>query len=290
MSTAGRAIPRAALNEEQPEELLFGTAQGLHSLGLRGLHVHALYGQAGAEFYDSIVGLSGAEAGDFLRAAQQVQGPILDLACGSGRLTVPLAQRGFEVVGIDLSEPMLARLNRRLAELPAQVAGRVRVVHADMLELDLDRRFPLAILAATSVVLVPLGRLPGFLAGVRRHLEPGGTLALDYTVHDLERLAAIPVTRTVLPLSLDRERTGFAICEQRFDLIRREETVNFFVEVLAGDTTSRSIFVTRKQVFTRDELLADLEQAGFELVTSRLRDAGPGLRVEFLLCRARAGS
>ena len=44
----------------------------------------------------------------FLGLAAEYGGPVLDIACGTGRIGIPLASQGYEVVGIDLSGPMLA--------------------------------------------------------------------------------------------------------------------------------------------------------------------------------------
>lgn len=52
-----------------------------------------------------------------LPLARWMGGPILDLACGTGRTTLPLAQAGFEVIGVDMSEPMLARAREKAHEL-----------------------------------------------------------------------------------------------------------------------------------------------------------------------------
>ena len=60
--------------------------------------------------------------------ADRVGGPILEVACGSGRLLLPLARVGYELVGLDSSEPMLGLLEARLAEEAG--AGRARAVGA----------------------------------------------------------------------------------------------------------------------------------------------------------------
>src|SRR4051794_32337989 len=88
--------------------------------------VHDLYDAAGAELYDRMVHASGelAPALRELRAGGEPMGPVLDRACGWGRAALQLARRGHAVVGVDLSEAMLARYRPRLAGEPDDVTGR----------------------------------------------------------------------------------------------------------------------------------------------------------------------
>lgn len=52
-----------------------------------------------------------------LKWANKTKGPIADLACGTGRATIPLAEAGFEMIGVDINENMLAEAKRKAAEL-----------------------------------------------------------------------------------------------------------------------------------------------------------------------------
>lgn len=81
---------------------------------------------------------------DFYRSlAAETGGPILDVGCGTGRVTMALAAEGHEVVGVDVSAPMLRLAERRREALPADVAARLSFHHADMAALDLGREFAL---------------------------------------------------------------------------------------------------------------------------------------------------
>ncbi len=54
--------------------------------------------------------------------AKESGGPILELGCGTGRVTIPLLEEGNEVWGLDLSADMLSQLRKKVADLPASVA------------------------------------------------------------------------------------------------------------------------------------------------------------------------
>jgi SAM-dependent methyltransferase len=111
--------------------------------------------------------------------ARDAGGPVLELACGTGRIALPLAERGLEVTGVDLSEGMLAIARRKAASLPEAAQRRLTLVRQDMNALSLGRRFNSAFIAFRSfqaLLTVELQRRT--LAAIRGHLVPGGRLAL----------------------------------------------------------------------------------------------------------------
>jgi SAM-dependent methyltransferase len=117
----------------------------------------------------------------FFRAlAEQVEGPILELGCGTGRVAIPLAEAGFDVVGLDRSAAMLDVARARRRALDPKVRHRLRLVVGDMADLRVRGRFGL-ILAAFRVFMALLDgeAQRAALAGARRHLRPGGLLAID---------------------------------------------------------------------------------------------------------------
>jgi ubiquinone/menaquinone biosynthesis C-methylase UbiE len=115
-------------------------------------------------------------AGDvafYRQLAQRTGGPVLELACGTGRITVPLAESGLDVTGIDVSDGMLAIIRQKAAAHP------LTLIEQDMSTLRLDRRFGCVIVAFRSfqhLMTVELQRQT--LAAIHRHLAPGGRAAL----------------------------------------------------------------------------------------------------------------
>jgi SAM-dependent methyltransferase len=121
---------------------------------------------------------------------------ILELGAGTGRVTVPLARDGRQVVAVDRSEAMLARLRARIARLPASVAGRITPVAGDLRSFSVGGRFPLVI-AAFNVLehLYTRTEVDACLQRVAAHLSPGGALAFDVQLPDLLWLARDPSKR-----------------------------------------------------------------------------------------------
>lgn len=128
------------------------------------------------DLYDALLPASPAHLEYYLNLARPCSGGVLDLACGSGQLTVPVASLGGNAAGVDLSSAMLAAARRRAA-----AAGqRVEWVAADMRDFDLGRRFSLIFIARNSLLhLSTLEDFAGFFSSVRKHLHSDGILAFD---------------------------------------------------------------------------------------------------------------
>ena len=110
---------------------------------------------------------------------------MLELGCGTGRLTLPLARKGRDVTGLDASPAMLAS-----ARAKALAAGAtVRWTQGDMAAFDLGRRFDLVVVSCNSLAhLTTRAELSGCLASIRRHLADGGRFAFDIVSPDLKLL------------------------------------------------------------------------------------------------------
>jgi SAM-dependent methyltransferase len=137
-----------------------------------------------AEVYDAILPPGPCEA-FYREEARRTGGPVLELACGTGRLTIPLAQDRHEVVGLDASPAMLARARQKAAEAGVTAT----FVSGDMRAFDLGRRFGLVLVSCNSLGhLTEPEDLQACLAAVRRHLAPGGMLAFDVVLPDPRHL------------------------------------------------------------------------------------------------------
>jgi trans-aconitate methyltransferase len=119
---------------------------------------------------------------------------VLELACGSGRVTMPLAERGhrdgFDVVGLEASEAMLGEAERKRADLPAAVRERVRLVRGDMRSWRADRPFDVIVTPCGSVChLLGVDDRLATWRTAHANLGPGGRVAVDVPMPDLAAYA-----------------------------------------------------------------------------------------------------
>ena len=149
---------------------------------------HAFYDadDLSTEVYDAMgasVIVGSAVDGDvdfYRRLARGTGGPILDVGCGTGRVAAALAADGHEVLGVDLSAPMLRLAEQRRATLPADVAARLSFQQADMMTLDLGRDFPLVVTPSRVFQFaLTTDAQRQALAALRSHLRPDARLVLD---------------------------------------------------------------------------------------------------------------
>jgi SAM-dependent methyltransferase len=125
--------------------------------------------------------------------AQKSGGPVLEYGVGNGRIALPIARHGVEILGVDHSRPMLDDLRERLRAEPAAVRRRVTLRQGDMRSLRTRRRFPLVICPFnTALHLYAREDVEDFLARVREHLAPGGELVMDLSVPVMQDLLREP--------------------------------------------------------------------------------------------------
>lgn len=216
-----------------------------------------LYAGGGTDFYERLVGSDRAEIREVLALARGAEGPVLDIAAGSGRLTIPLVRSGRSVTAIDLSDDMLSHLRRALPGHP-----RLECVVADMRDFSLRRRFALVIIGATSITLLDRVGRSCLYANVRRHLAPGGVFA--FTVAggaSAESLATARDQEIEVPGQGDGVETY--LFSQQVDEDGTARLVNWVrvSDLAAGGEVT--VLTSRLRLLSHDVLARELVDAGF---------------------------
>lgn len=155
----------------------------------------ATYGDRIAEVYDewytAEFGFDPALAVELL-AKLAGAGRALELGIGTGRVAVPLAARGVEIVGIDSSEAMMAKLRAKPG------ADCIEVVVGNFADVDVQGSFSLAYVPFTTLFALPSqDEQIRCLTNVASHLDDGGHFVMDAFVPDLRRYDNGGATHTV---------------------------------------------------------------------------------------------
>lgn len=196
---------------------------------------------------------------------------MLELAAGSGRLAVPLAEAGYMVTGVDLDSAMLDRARIRARDAQAGAADRLTLVEADLVGLRLPDAgtFGLAFIALNSLLVLPTRAAQhAALRTMADHLLPGGLAVVDIWIPDAEDLARFdgrvilewprfdPETRAIVT------KAGSAQHDASSAVVT---TTTIFEESGQGEPARRWVRRDRLRLVSSEELRGFAEAAGLSV-------------------------
>ena len=164
-----------------------------------------------AELYDLEYADMHEDVAYYTAIAARSRGPLLELGCGTGRLTLPMSRAPVRIVGVDIAQSMLDGCQRKLDRLPPAQRARVELIQGDFRTLRLQRTF--------ATVLWPFNalhhchsdaELADAIDTLVAHLAPGGLLAVDAYLPDYDLYDRDPNQRFEGRTFLD-PRTGGAL-------------------------------------------------------------------------------
>ncbi|ANP55750.1 SAM-dependent methyltransferase [Streptomyces griseochromogenes] len=187
------------------------------------------FGESVAATYDeSAAGMFEAEvvepAVGFLAELAGEGGRALELGVGTGRIALPLAGRGVEVHGVDLSRAMVERLRAKPG------GDGIGVTIGDFATTRVDGTFSLAYLVYNTIMnLTSQDAQVDCFCNAAAHLEPGGRFVVEVGVPDLRRL---PPGQDAVPFRVDGGRLGFDLYD-----VATQSLTSHHVEVVDGRGT-----------------------------------------------------
>jgi SAM-dependent methyltransferase len=188
------------------------------------------------------------------------------LACGTGRVLLPIARQGATVTGVDISPHMLAVARRKLAAEPREVQARAGLIEGDMSEFSLPHAYGLILIPYRAFqALLTRGDQRGCLQCCARHLLPEGRLAVNVFHPWLSKLVA---QRSAEPDEYTRPdgESVKVVSRVHFDFGEQMLTSKMTYEITSttGETRSHE-HVLRLRYFFRFEMEWMLEACGFEV-------------------------
>jgi SAM-dependent methyltransferase len=155
-------------------------------------------------------------------------GSALELGIGTGRIALPLSQRGIRVHGIDLSEEMLARLRAKPG------AEQIGLTVGDFATTGVDGTFSVAYLVFNTIInLTTQDAQVACFENVAAHLAPGGYFVIEVGVPDLQRL---PYGETIRPFHVGETHLGF----DEYD-VANQGLISHHYRVVDGSLEKRSV-------------------------------------------------
>jgi ubiquinone/menaquinone biosynthesis C-methylase UbiE len=188
--------------------------------------------------------------------------PVLELGCGTGKITIPIAKAGFEILGLDNSEGMLAHARKKSRDLEMPI----RFAQSDMVDFSLDQKFKTILLPSNNLAhLMGYREALSCFCRVCEHLDDDGVFVIDAFVPSLSILTKSPEEEEVLSKYDDPDGTGEVVVTAKAvyepdSQIRRVKTVQKMPD---GSSTEGHL---NMRMYFPQELEALLDFAGFEIL------------------------
>lgn len=216
-----------------------------------------------ASFYDILYDYA-EDVPFYLEYASRADGSILECACGTGRLLLPISRAGHDVVGLDSSREMLKVLRAKLRKEDPATRKRVQLIRGDMRRFELPSRFAMAFVGFASFLHnVTVQDQENCVRCIAEHLLPGGLFIVDAFNPDL--------TRPQQLLRLDKvkefgDQIVLRSTAQEMDLkTQTMNCTNIYDFVGPTGTIRRKVVSYRLSYIFKEQLVGLLERAGYRI-------------------------
>jgi len=209
--------------------------------------------------------------------ASEAGDSILELACGTGIITIELARAGFHVTGLDISSDMLQVAQEKITREDADVQSRIRLIKADMKDFKLDERFNGIFIPSNSFgYLITLDEQKSCLQASHAHLKPQGLMVIEERNYTPEVLTGMLQRRAAVMVQMARvnpltgKYTTYNSMTTHIDFITQTIYGRQFIDEIQDDGTVKRYVpagdgARRTHYFNRFELQLLFEQAGFTI-------------------------
>lgn len=206
----------------------------------------AIYDKIATSYYDTHM---------FMKQVILLGGPVLELCCGTGRVTLPLLKSDVEITALDMSEDMLFELNRIISNNKAyrKYKDNIKTVVGNMLTYQSDKKFNLIIIAATSIRLID-GNLERFFDSMYELLNDGGVLFFNF--EDIPRRKDIDeILEPIMVSDYSGEVDELdVICMQRYIDYKKEKAYVNLLELNPHSKKRQVLSCTEYSIFGRDDI------------------------------------
>jgi SAM-dependent methyltransferase len=244
----------------------FGIFKQLRELNLTICEDNDLYRGELAKIYDLLV--KDSQDLELYQNQAAITGPpILELACGSGRVLLNLAQEGYDITGIDLSTDMLCLLKEKIDKLPNRFKSKIEYGCADMKNFKLNKQFNLIILPATTICLLKNEtEIEMMLRSVFNHLADGGRFVFDYTTPMNGDTQSFDSPINIWTGESANGEKQFVLYGECRNYLESKAAVNFYSEIESKGTTKRIFGFTEKNITTEKILMPLIQKIGFKVI------------------------
>jgi len=224
-----------------------------------------------ARFYDWYYDSVTEDIPFYIELIREYGTPFLEMACGTGRITIPLVREGFAGIGLDLSPEMMKIAEAKLAKEPMEVQKRLQLLQADMTDFSLPEKVKFAFIPQASILhLHTIEAKQRCLSCTYNNLTDAGVFIIDLIPAD--RLANQVVGETVVCGNSINPSTGKQTRElnKKLSIDKQAQVVtceHTYIETEADGSEKSFVFVDHYTWVREDEMGELLTEAGFRDIT-----------------------
>ena len=218
------------------------------------------------ELYDIFNAHEHEDIGMYLSLFQQAEA-VLELGVGTGRISIPLAEKGISIFGVDCSEEMLSCLKGKLEMLSSDVSSRINLIHQDFCRLDIENMFDFAFYPfCTFNYLLTVDEQVAALSSLKKHLTKGAQVVFDLmTIHTFPNLlynAHHTQANTVTQGDYDISIATQSVFNQATQLFSQDRCFEY---IKKNDVVFKKRVKMLNRIFFLGEFSLLLEKCGYEI-------------------------
>ncbi len=198
----------------------------------------------------------------YLNQVRKYGEPVLELACGTGRITIPLAEQGIQITGLDITDSMLAQAKKKAAGKGLNIEW----IKSDCRDFDLNQKFNLIFIPFNTIAHLHDQRdIESCFSCVKRHLTDEGRFIIDIFNPRIDILIRDPLKRYPVTEYPDPDGRGKVVITENnvYDRDTQINRVKWYYHI--GDRTEEAIEELNMRIFFPQELDLLLYYNGFTL-------------------------
>ena len=196
----------------------------------------------------------------YIKQVKKYNGPVLELACGTGRIAIPIAKKGISIVGLDFSVKMLEQARRNSKENNVEIEW----IEADMTDFSLNREFSVIIMPAAAMNWVlENNSIKKCLTCIKDHLNQDGRFIFNVFNPNLDILKRDPLKKYNIDEYPDPEGKGTVVVttSNYYDKATQISHVTSYYSIKNKETIKK----LKLRMFFPQELDALLNYNGFKI-------------------------
>lgn len=218
----------------------------------------------------------------YISQARMCGKKVFEIACGDGRIGIPLAIAGFFVTGVDISSDMLDIYKNKIMEVYPDIKKRITLIQANVCNLINSGVYDLIILPATTICLFKDEEILKIFKFVEEHLSDNGKFIFDLEIKNKD--CYMKGCSLVSEYSWDSDdKYNIAIFQEFANWDEEYALVNIYSETIDEKGTNRTLSYTKKRIISKELIEKLVEKSGLKLYRTISENTNESYGIEYLI-------